>query len=131
VGSVLNHTLIPHIELNKAYLMLLVVVLGTTISPYLFFWQSAHRLEEMRDEPEGGAKARPLKQQDPTGPAQTLHQPPGRLHRHEFSNVVMFAIIVATAQTLHHHGKTSIHTAAQAACYSLTAMYSTVAVALA
>ena len=40
-GSVLSHTLIPHIELNKAYLVLLVAVLGTTISPYLFFWQSA------------------------------------------------------------------------------------------
>ena len=56
-GSVLSHTLIPHVELNKAYLALLVAVLGTTISPYLFFWQSAHRLEEMRDEPEGGARA--------------------------------------------------------------------------
>jgi NRAMP (natural resistance-associated macrophage protein)-like metal ion transporter len=60
-GSVLGHTIVPHIEFNKAYLALLVAVLGTTISPYLFFWQSAHRLEEMRDEPEGGAKAQPLK----------------------------------------------------------------------
>jgi Mn2+/Fe2+ NRAMP family transporter len=34
-------------------MLLLVSVLGTTISPYLFFWQSAHRLEELRDEPEG------------------------------------------------------------------------------
>ena len=60
-GSVLTHTLIPHLQLNKAYLSLLVAVLGTTISPYLFFWQSAHRLEEMRDEPEGGTKPLPLK----------------------------------------------------------------------
>ena len=56
-GSVLSHTLVPHIELDKGYLGLLVAVLGTTISPYLFFWQSAHRLEEMRDDPEGGARA--------------------------------------------------------------------------
>src|SRR5471032_3297051 len=48
-SSVLSHTLIPHIQLNKTYLSLLVAVLGTTISPYLFFWQSAHRLEDMRD----------------------------------------------------------------------------------
>jgi NRAMP (natural resistance-associated macrophage protein)-like metal ion transporter len=115
-GSVLSHTVIPHVELNKAYLALLVAVLGTTISPYLFFWQSAHRLEEMRDEPEGGAKAVPLRRQSAA-----------RAHRKQrtsrldvfvgmtFSNVVMFAIIMATAQTLHAHHKTNIQSAAQAA----------------
>jgi Mn2+/Fe2+ NRAMP family transporter len=115
-GSVLNHTLIPHIELNKSYLALLVAVLGTTISPYLFFWQSAHRLEEMRDEPEGGAKAQPLKQQAPKRARRK--QSTSRLDVFTgmtFSNLVMFAIIVATAQTLHNHGKTSIQSAAQAA----------------
>jgi len=115
-GSVLSHTLIPHIQLNKAYLALLVAVLGTTISPYLFFWQSAHRLEEMRDEPEGGAKAQPLKQQ-PSVQARRK-QATSRLDVFvgmTFSNVVMFAIIVATAETLHTHGKTSVESAAQAA----------------
>jgi NRAMP (natural resistance-associated macrophage protein)-like metal ion transporter len=83
-GSVLSHTVIPHIQLNKTYLALLVAVLGTTISPYLFFWQSAHRLEEMRDEPEGGAKAKPLKQQSPKGgPAQASHRPPRCLRGHD------------------------------------------------
>ena len=62
-GSVLSHTVVPHVELTRAYLALLVAVLGTTISPYLFFWQSAHRLEEMREEPAGGARALPLKRQ--------------------------------------------------------------------
>jgi NRAMP (natural resistance-associated macrophage protein)-like metal ion transporter len=115
-GSVLSHTLIPHIELNKAYLALLVAVLGTTISPYLFFWQSAHRLEEMRDEPEGGAKAQPLKRQSPQRARRK--QSTSRLDVFTgmtFSNLVMFAIIVATAQTLHAHNKTSIQSAAQAA----------------
>jgi Mn2+/Fe2+ NRAMP family transporter len=105
-GSLLNHTLIPRIELNKAYLALLVAVLGTTISPYLFFWQSAHRLEEMRDEPEGGAKAQPLNQQDPKRARRK--QSTSRLDFFTgmtFSNLVTFAIIVATAQTLHNHGK--------------------------
>jgi NRAMP (natural resistance-associated macrophage protein)-like metal ion transporter len=114
--SVLTHTVVPHVEMNKAYLALLVAVLGTTISPYLFFWQSAHRLEEMRDEPEGGAKAEPLAKQSPA-----------RAHRKQrtsrldvfagmtFSNLVMFAIIVATAQTLHVHHKTNIQSADQAA----------------
>jgi Mn2+/Fe2+ NRAMP family transporter len=115
-GSVLTHTLVPQIELNKTYLQLLVAVLGTTISPYLFFWQSAHRLEEMRDEPEGGPKALALGQQSP---AQAKHKE--RTSRLDvfvgmtFSNLVMFAVIVATAQTLHAHHITNIDSAAQAA----------------
>jgi NRAMP (natural resistance-associated macrophage protein)-like metal ion transporter len=115
-GSVLSHTLVPHIELNKGYLELLVAVLGTTISPYLFFWQSAHRLEEMRDEPEGGAKAQPLGQQHPTRARRK--QRTSRLDVFvgmSFSNLVMFAIIVATAETLHAHNITNIESAAQAA----------------
>ncbi|HUD39106.1 MAG TPA: Nramp family divalent metal transporter [Streptosporangiaceae bacterium] len=115
-GSVLSHALIPHIELTKAYLALLVAVLGTTISPYLFFWQSAHRLEEMRDEPEGGARAQPLRRQAPARAQRK--QSTSRLDVFTgmaFSNLVMFAIIVATAQTLNAHGKTGIQSAAQAA----------------
>jgi NRAMP (natural resistance-associated macrophage protein)-like metal ion transporter len=115
-GSVLRDTVLPHVELNKTYLALLVAVLGTTISPYLFFWQSAHRLEEMRDEPEGGAKAQPLGQQSPTRARRK--QRTSRLDVFvgmTFSNVVMFAIIVATAQTLHAHHITNIQSAAQAA----------------
>lgn len=115
-GSVLSYTVIPHIELNKAYLALLVAVLGTTISPYLFFWQSAHRLEEMRDEPAGGAQAVPLKRQSPARARRK--QRTSRLDVFAgmtFSNLVMFAIIVATAETLHAHHKTDIQSAAQAA----------------
>jgi NRAMP (natural resistance-associated macrophage protein)-like metal ion transporter len=115
-GDVISHTIIPHIEFNKAYLALLVAVLGTTISPYLFFWQSAHRLEEMRDEPEGGAQAQPLKEQEPERAKRT--ESTSRLDvmtGMTFSNLVMFAIIVATAETLHAHGKTTVQSAAQAA----------------
>jgi len=115
-GSVLSHTIIPHLELNKAYLALLVAVLGTTISPYLFLWQSAHRLEEMRDEPEGGAKAVSLKRQSPARARRK--QRTSRLDVFAgmtFSNLVMFAIMVTTAQTLNAHHKTNIQSAAQAA----------------
>ncbi|HEY5023645.1 MAG TPA: Nramp family divalent metal transporter [Acidimicrobiales bacterium] len=115
-GSVISHTFVPHVEFNKAYLALLVAVLGTTISPYLFFWQSAHRLEEMRDEPEGGAKAQPLGEQEPERARRK--QSTSRLDVFTgmtFSNLVMFAIIVATAETLHAHGKTTVQSAAQAA----------------
>ncbi len=115
-GKVLTYTVVPHIQLNKTYLALLVAVLGTTISPYLFFWQSAHRIEEMRDAPEGGAAPVPLKRMS--------RRRAGRKERMSrldvftgmaFSNVVMFAIIVATAQTLHIHHLTNIQSAAQAA----------------
>jgi len=85
-ASVLTHTLLPRLQFGQSYLALLLAVLGTTISPYLFFWQSARRLEEMRDEPEGGVHA-----------------------------VVMFAIILATAQTLNLHHQTQIESADQAA----------------
>jgi NRAMP (natural resistance-associated macrophage protein)-like metal ion transporter len=115
-GSVLSHAVVPHIELNKNYLALLIAVLGTTISPYLFFWQSAHRLEEMRDEPEGGAQALPLKRQSPTRARRK--QRTSRLDVFTgmtFSNLVMFAIMVATAQTLHANHTTNIQSAAQAA----------------
>ena len=115
-GSVLTHTVDPHIEMNKAYLALLVAVLGTTISPYLFFWQSAHRLEDMRDAPEGGARALPLKEHHPARARRK--QATSRLDVFvgmTFSNLVMFAIIVATTQTLHAHHQTNIQSAAQAA----------------
>jgi NRAMP (natural resistance-associated macrophage protein)-like metal ion transporter len=112
-ASVASHTFIPHISFNKEYLALLVAVLGTTISPYLFFWQSAHRIEELRDEAEGGTEAVALKNQAPKRARQK--QATSRLDVFTgmaFSNVVMFAIIVATAQTI--HGK-DIQSAADAA----------------
>jgi NRAMP (natural resistance-associated macrophage protein)-like metal ion transporter len=115
-GQVISNTVVPHIQLNKTYLALLVAVLGTTISPYLFFWQSAHRIEEMRDAPEGGAEPQPLKR--------LSRRRAGKKERMSrldvftgmaFSNVVMFSIILATAQTLHIHHVTHIQSAAQAA----------------
>jgi NRAMP (natural resistance-associated macrophage protein)-like metal ion transporter len=115
-GQVLTHTLVPHIQFNKTYLALLVAVLGTTISPYLFFWQSAHRIEEMRDAPEGGEEPLPLKRL-----SRRRAGSKERMSRLDvftgmaFSNVVMFAIIVATAQTLNIHHLTHIQSAAQAA----------------
>jgi len=115
-GSVLAHTVLPDIQMNKAYLALLVAVLGTTVSPYLFFWQSAHRLEEMSDEPEGGPHAVPLSKE--TAVKARFKERTSRLDVFAgmtFSNLVMFAVIVATAETLHAHNQTNIESAAQAA----------------
>jgi len=97
-------------------MLLFVAVLGTTISPYLFFWQSANRIEELRAEPEGGDRAVPLTDADREDPSRKL-----RMSRVDdfsgmaFSNIVMFAIIVATGSTIGAHGSTTITSAAQAA----------------
>ena len=115
-GGVAHGTFVPHLSFGSSYVALLVAMLGTTISPYLFFWQSMHRLEEMRDEPEGGSKPEPLpdREDDAAGKKQ-------RRSRFDvfsgmaFSNLVMFAIIVTTAATLGKHGKHNIQSAADAA----------------
>lgn len=115
-ARVASATLIPHISLTGSYLSLLVAVLGTTISPYLFFWQTLHRLEEMRDEPGGGTRPEPLPNR--SSEAAQRKQRTSRFDVFSgmlFSNTVMFAIIVATAATLGAHGKHNIQSAAEAA----------------
>jgi NRAMP (natural resistance-associated macrophage protein)-like metal ion transporter len=116
-SSVARHTIEPHIELTKGYLALLAGVLGTTISPYLFFWQSAHRLEEMRDEPEGG-KGQPEPLEKRTRSQANRKERTSRLDVFTgmlLSNGVMFAIILGTAVTLGAHRQHNIESAAQAA----------------
>jgi len=112
-GQVGLHTVVPHLKLDQTYFALLVAVLGTTISPYLFFWQSAHRLEELRTEPEGGDE--PLALTERTKDDAKYKQRTARgdvFTGMAYSNAVMFAIIVVTATTL--HGK-KISSAADAA----------------
>jgi len=115
-GSVVRNTFIPHISTNSTYIGLLVAILGTTISPYLFFWQSMHRLEEMRDEPEGGDRPEPLRDRDKIAAGNKK-----RRSRFDvfsgmaFSNGVMFAIIVTAAATLGKNGKHTVQSAAEAA----------------
>ena len=115
-AQLLAGLLIPRLHLDPTYLTLLVAVLGTTISPYLFFWQSVHRVEDLRAEPLEGRRAVPLRERD--------HQQAGRKLRASrldvivgiaFSNLVMFAIITATAATLHAHGTHHLSSAADAA----------------
>jgi Mn2+/Fe2+ NRAMP family transporter len=115
-GEVLTHLLIPHITWSAAYFGLLIGVLGTTISPYLFFWQSAHRIEELRAEPEGGAKA--VKLDERSAQEARIKTKTSRLDvlfGMTLSNAVMFAIIVATGATLGADGGTTIQSAADAA----------------
>ena len=104
-----------HIQFKPAYLGLAVGILGTSISPYMFFWQSAQRIEELRAEPLEGDKAPPLKDRSNTEAKRRLTN--GRVDVFTgmaFSVLIMFAIIVATAATLGAHGK-AVTSAAQAA----------------
>ncbi|HEY6995047.1 MAG TPA: divalent metal cation transporter, partial [Xanthobacteraceae bacterium] len=103
--------LLPQVTWNGAFFTTLVAILGTTISPYLFFWQAAQEAEDQRVNhhdkplaraPEQAAKALERIRADTlTGMA--------------FSNIIALAIIVTTAATLHEAGITRVETSAQAA----------------
>ena len=115
-GDVISHLVVPHVQANAEYVSLIVAFLGTTISPYLFFWQSAHRIEEMREETAGGAKAERLAER--ATKARIRKQRESRFDVFSgmaLSNLVMFAIIVTTASTIGAHGHPDISSAAQAA----------------
>jgi Mn2+/Fe2+ NRAMP family transporter len=115
-GSVAHATFVPHLSLGSNSVALLVAILGTTISPYLFFWQTMHRLEEMRDEPEGGSSPEPLpEREDKAAAAKQRRSRFDVFCGMAFSNIVMFAIIVTTAATLGAHGRHNIQSAAEAA----------------
>jgi Mn2+/Fe2+ NRAMP family transporter len=108
--AVVRATFVPHIEFSKDYLAVLVGILGTTISPYLFFWQAAQEVEEDRDH----GKTTVAKRRGATNKelaAAKLDVVTGML----LSNTVMYFLILTTAATLHAHGTTDIQTARQAA----------------
>lgn len=104
-------TLVPKINFTSDYLAALVAVLGTTISPYLFFWQSSEEVEEMRSIP----REKPLKREPRQGPRHLQRIKADTYLGMAFSNLIAYFIILTVAATLHHHGKTDIASAAQAA----------------
>ncbi len=110
-GAVVRATLLPHIELTKDYLTALVAVFGTTISPYLFFWQASQEVEEVKNTQ--GEK--PLKRAPAQAPEQLARIRIDTYVGMAFSNVVAFFIILTAAATVHAHGITEISTSAQAA----------------
>jgi NRAMP (natural resistance-associated macrophage protein)-like metal ion transporter len=109
-GEVLRATFIPHIQWSKEYLAVLVGILGTTISPYLFFWQAAEEVEEERDSGKTTVAQRRGATNDELRVART-DVITGML----LSNIVMYFLILTSAATLHAHGTTQIETAKQAA----------------
>ncbi len=111
--EVLVETVMPRISFNYDYLLLVVAVLGTTISPYLFFWQASQEVEEMRRDRH--RPRLPLKILTRGGGQEMTRISIDTTVGMVFSNVIAFFIILATASTLHVHGLTQIETAAQAA----------------
>jgi NRAMP (natural resistance-associated macrophage protein)-like metal ion transporter len=101
---VLVGTVLPHVRVDGNYLLTFVAILGTTISPYLFFWQASQEAEQENHTPRRRQVQRQL---DNAGTDTKI----GML----FSNVIMYFIILTTGATLHAAGKTDIQTAAQAA----------------
>jgi NRAMP (natural resistance-associated macrophage protein)-like metal ion transporter len=108
--AVMHSTLVPHFELSSEYWATLVGIFGTTISPYLFFWQASEEVEEERKE---GLIS--LKQRRGTTAAALRQARNDVVTGMFFSNLIMYFIILTTAATLHAHGKTTITTARDAA----------------
>jgi NRAMP (natural resistance-associated macrophage protein)-like metal ion transporter len=110
-GEALRGIFLPSIRLSGDFLTTLVAILGTTISPYLFVWQSAQEAEEQRIDP---AK-RPLKRDAKAAPAEFRRIRLDTLIGMAFSNLIGLSIIITAAATLHAHGHTDIQSSSQAA----------------
>ena len=110
-GEALHSTFVPSIELKPEYFAALIAVLGTTISPYLFFWQASQEVEEIEQAPTEKA----LKDSPRQAPKQIERIKADTYIGMGISNLIAFFIILTAAVTLHAHGKTDIQSAAQAA----------------
>jgi Mn2+/Fe2+ NRAMP family transporter len=109
-GEALRGVLVPHVEWTAAFATGFVAILGTTISPYLFFWQAAQEIEE-----EKRSHSKPLYVSPRSAGPEMARIRRDTLVGMIFSNLVAIFIVWAAAATLHANGVTSIDTASQAA----------------
>jgi Mn2+/Fe2+ NRAMP family transporter len=109
--AVVKATVVPHIEFSKNFIMALVAVLGTTISPYLFFWQASSEVDELA----AAGAAHPQARRHGLRLSEMRAARADVLIGMGFSNLVMYFIILTSAAVLHAHGKTDVQTADQAA----------------
>ena len=110
-GEVFKRTFLPPVELRADYLLTLVAVFGTTISPYLFFWQASQEVEEQRAEP----GEEPLREAPEQARAHLNRIKLDTYVGMTFSNAVAFFIMLTAAVTLNLHGITDIQSSEQAA----------------
>jgi Mn2+/Fe2+ NRAMP family transporter len=110
--QILLSTFIPHIELSSNFALMFVALIGTSISPYLFFWQTSQEVEEevskgkLKDIGKGNPK---------TTNKEIKSMRIDTLTGIGFSHFIVWSIIITTAGSLHAHGITDIHSAEQAA----------------
>ncbi len=109
-GEALTSLVVPRIEYTGAYATAVVAILGTTISPYLFFWQASQEIEEQKKH-----KAKPLSITPKDAGPELKRIRVDTLTGMAFSSIVSLAIVFATAATLHANGVLDIGTSAQAA----------------
>lgn len=109
--TVLSHSFVPNIPLNKDSLVLLCAILGTTISPYLFFWQTSQEVEEQILQ----GKTTLHDRRTATAPEDVKSMRIDVWSGMFLSNMVMFFIIAACGGILYPHGITQIESASQAA----------------
>jgi len=110
-GDVLRHMVIPSISFSRDQIFLICGILGTTISPYLFFWQTSQEVEEKILKGEVTIEERRAQVSPQIVKNMRIDVWSGMF----FSNLIMFFIIAACAGTLYAHGVTNIATADQAA----------------
>lgn len=115
-AEVVERLLVPSFDLDAESLQMLVAVLGATLPPYVFFWQNVHRLEELREEPEGGDRPVPLRHRGRRDARQkertsALDVVVGMA----FAVLVMFGVMVSLAVTVGAGGPAEIASAADAA----------------
>ncbi len=110
-ATVGRHLLIPSLSLKPDYLTVVVAILGTTISPYLFFWQAEEEVEDLKER-EG---ARALERAPEQAAAEFTRIRWDTYLGMGLSNAVALFIVLTTAATLHAHGVTDIQTSSQAA----------------
>ena len=104
-------TFVPNFSFDAGYVTTIVGVLGTTITPYCFFWQSSQEAEDTRVDPKAEALLKKPEQARAALGRMRIDTYVGM----GYSNLISFFIIVTTAATLHAHGITDIQTSAQAA----------------
>lgn len=109
-SEVLRATFVPHLEWSVSYIATFVAILGTTISPYLFFWQAAQEVEEERSLGRRTVRSRRGATDDELRAART-DVVTGMI----FAAVVMYFIILTTGATLYQQGHRDIETAREAA----------------
>ena len=109
--TVAKNLVLPHISLAGDYLTVVVAIFGTTISPYLFFWQAAEEVEDEKEDP----TAEPLIREPDQAPVQMARMQVDTLVGMGFSNIIALFIMLTTAATLNAHGVTDIQTSSQAA----------------